>query len=138
MDGSKTRSWCLRRRGASNLARQGFVVFSYDMVGYNDTDQFPHGDRGPRLGGSRERARGREVPRERGGPGGIRIDEGRDASDPTGLEGSQRSEVEALDHGAAADDGKGERCGIRAVVPVGSPRHQATPSPRVEVHRRRG
>src|SRR5207302_6044867 len=37
-----------------NLARQGFVVFSYDMVGYNDTDQFPHGDRGPRLGGSRE------------------------------------------------------------------------------------
>ncbi len=23
-----------------NLARQGFVVFAYDMVGYNDTDQF--------------------------------------------------------------------------------------------------
>jgi dienelactone hydrolase len=37
-----------------NLARQGFVVFSYDMVGYNDTDQFPHGDSGPRLGGPRE------------------------------------------------------------------------------------
>jgi hypothetical protein len=25
-----------------NLARQGFVVFSYDMIGYNDTDQIPH------------------------------------------------------------------------------------------------
>lgn len=37
-----------------NLARQGFVVFSYDMVGYNDTDQFPHGDHGPQLGGPRE------------------------------------------------------------------------------------
>ena len=37
-----------------NLARQGFVVFSYDMVGYNDTDQFPHGDSGPHLGGPRE------------------------------------------------------------------------------------
>ena len=37
-----------------NLARQGFVVFSYDMVGYNDTDQFPHGDNGPHLGGPRE------------------------------------------------------------------------------------
>ena len=38
-----------------NLARQGFVVFSYDMVGYNDTNQFPHGDNnGPRLGGPRE------------------------------------------------------------------------------------
>jgi len=37
-----------------NLARQGYVVFSYDMVGYNDTDQFPHGDSGPHLGGPRE------------------------------------------------------------------------------------
>src|SRR6266568_8005172 len=37
-----------------NLARQGFVVFSYDMVGYNDTNQFPHGDNGPHLGGPRE------------------------------------------------------------------------------------
>jgi hypothetical protein len=37
-----------------NLARQGFVVFTYDMVGYNDTSQFPHGDKGPRLGGDRE------------------------------------------------------------------------------------
>jgi dienelactone hydrolase len=36
-----------------NLARQGFIVFSYDMVGYNDTAQFPHGDSGPRLGGAR-------------------------------------------------------------------------------------
>jgi dienelactone hydrolase len=25
-----------------NLARQGYVVFTYDMVGYNDTDQTPH------------------------------------------------------------------------------------------------
>src|SRR5690348_14404117 len=37
-----------------NLARQGYVVFSYDMVGYNDTNQFPHGDSGPHLGGPRE------------------------------------------------------------------------------------
>jgi dienelactone hydrolase len=37
-----------------NLARQGFVVFTYDMVGYNDTDQIPHGDRGPQMGGPRE------------------------------------------------------------------------------------
>jgi hypothetical protein len=27
---------------AANLASQGFVVFAYDMVGYNDTDQIPH------------------------------------------------------------------------------------------------
>jgi dienelactone hydrolase len=33
-----------------NLARQGFVVFMYDMVGYNDTNQFPHA----RIGGDRE------------------------------------------------------------------------------------
>jgi dienelactone hydrolase len=25
-----------------NLARQGFVVFTYDMIGYDDTDQIPH------------------------------------------------------------------------------------------------
>jgi dienelactone hydrolase len=25
-----------------NLARQGFVVFTYDMIGYNDTNQVPH------------------------------------------------------------------------------------------------
>jgi dienelactone hydrolase len=37
-----------------NLARQGFVVFTYDMVGYNDTNQFPHGDNGKGLGGRRE------------------------------------------------------------------------------------
>jgi dienelactone hydrolase len=33
-----------------NLARQGFVVFTYDMVGYNDTTELPHA----RLGGDRE------------------------------------------------------------------------------------
>jgi dienelactone hydrolase len=27
---------------AANLARQGFVVFTYDMVGYNDSFQVPH------------------------------------------------------------------------------------------------
>src|SRR5215831_5119374 len=32
-----------------NLARQGFVVFTYDMVGYNDTDQVPH-----EFGGARD------------------------------------------------------------------------------------
>jgi dienelactone hydrolase len=31
-----------------NLAKQGFVVFSYDMVGYNDTMQTPHDFGGPR------------------------------------------------------------------------------------------
>jgi dienelactone hydrolase len=30
-----------------NLARQGYVVFSYDMVGYNDTIQTPHAFGGP-------------------------------------------------------------------------------------------
>ncbi len=34
-------------RGIS-LARQGFVVFTYDMIGYNDTMQLPHGFEGPR------------------------------------------------------------------------------------------
>jgi len=29
-------------RLAANLARQGFVVFAYDMVGYNDTRLLPH------------------------------------------------------------------------------------------------
>ncbi|MBI3211000.1 MAG: acetylxylan esterase [Candidatus Solibacter usitatus] len=32
-----------------NLARQGYVVFAYDMVGYNDTKQTPHA-----FGGARE------------------------------------------------------------------------------------
>lgn len=32
-----------------NLARQGYVVFAYDMVGYNDTNQTPHV-----FGGQRE------------------------------------------------------------------------------------
>jgi dienelactone hydrolase len=31
-----------------NLARQGFVVFSYDMIGYSDTNQIPHDWGGPR------------------------------------------------------------------------------------------
>jgi hypothetical protein len=34
---------------AINLARQGFVVFTYDMVGYNDSRQLPH-----TFGGKRE------------------------------------------------------------------------------------
>jgi len=33
---------------AINLARQGFVVFTYDMVGYNDSQQVPHTFSGPR------------------------------------------------------------------------------------------
>jgi hypothetical protein len=33
---------------AINLARQGFVVFMYDMVGYNDSQQVPHTFSGPR------------------------------------------------------------------------------------------
>ena len=37
-----------------NMARMGLVVFSYDMVGYNDTNQFPHGDNPTALGGPRE------------------------------------------------------------------------------------
>ena len=32
---------------AINLARQGFVVFTYDMVGYNDSQQVPHTFGGP-------------------------------------------------------------------------------------------
>lgn len=27
---------------AMNLARQGYIVFTYDMIGYNDTNQLPH------------------------------------------------------------------------------------------------
>jgi hypothetical protein len=33
---------------AINLARQGFVVFMYDMIGYNDSQQVPHTFSGPR------------------------------------------------------------------------------------------
>jgi hypothetical protein len=34
---------------AINLARQGFVVFAYDMVGYNDSRQLPHESLGRRA-----------------------------------------------------------------------------------------
>lgn len=33
---------------AISLARQGYVAFAYDMVGWNDTMQVPHGFAGPR------------------------------------------------------------------------------------------
>ena len=33
---------------AINLAEQGFVVFTYDMIGYNDSRQLPHDFRGQR------------------------------------------------------------------------------------------
>jgi hypothetical protein len=33
---------------AINLARQGFIVFTYDMIGYNDSRQLPHTFGGPR------------------------------------------------------------------------------------------
>ena len=33
---------------AISLARQGYTVFAYDMVGWNDTRQAPHGFAGPR------------------------------------------------------------------------------------------
>ena len=35
---------------AVNLARQGYVVFAYDMIGYNDTRRLPHAT----WGGARE------------------------------------------------------------------------------------
>ena len=35
-------SVCSTPRLGGNLARLGFVVFAYDMVGYNDTRQLPH------------------------------------------------------------------------------------------------
>ena len=41
---------------AINLARQGFVVFTYDMVGYNDSRQLPHN-----FGGRRENLWGLSV-----------------------------------------------------------------------------
>ncbi|MCB9386111.1 MAG: acetylxylan esterase [Bryobacterales bacterium] len=34
---------------AINLARQGYVVFTYDMVGYNDTRQLPHATIGGKV-----------------------------------------------------------------------------------------
>ena len=33
---------------AINMARQGYVAFAYDMIGYNDTSQIPHAFGGPR------------------------------------------------------------------------------------------
>jgi dienelactone hydrolase len=36
------------QKRAANLALQGYVAFSYDMVGYNDTMQTPHDFGGPR------------------------------------------------------------------------------------------
>jgi dienelactone hydrolase len=36
------------QKRAANLALQGYVAFSYDMVGYNDTLQTPHDFGGPR------------------------------------------------------------------------------------------
>jgi hypothetical protein len=42
---------------AINLARQGFVVFTYDMVGYNDSRQLPHRT----FGGRREKLWGLTV-----------------------------------------------------------------------------
>lgn len=36
------------QKRAANLALQGYVAFSYDMVGYNDTIQTPHDFGGPR------------------------------------------------------------------------------------------
>ncbi len=35
------------RRGV-NMARMGYVMFGYDMIGYNDTVQIPHAATGPR------------------------------------------------------------------------------------------
>ncbi|HTM52203.1 MAG TPA: acetylxylan esterase [Bryobacteraceae bacterium] len=39
---------CSAPARAINLARQGYVVFAYDMVGYNDTMQTPHAFGNPR------------------------------------------------------------------------------------------
>jgi dienelactone hydrolase len=41
-----TETGSIPARGIS-LARQGYVVFAYDMVGYNDTNQTPHAFGGP-------------------------------------------------------------------------------------------
>ena len=50
---------------AINLARQGFVVFTYDMVGYDDSRQLPH-----TFGGKRESAVGPEPRR----PAAVELD----------------------------------------------------------------
>jgi hypothetical protein len=42
---------------AINLARQGFVVFTYDMIGYNDSQQLEHRT----FGGSREKLWGLSI-----------------------------------------------------------------------------
>ena len=46
--GSRTRPTGSIPARCINLARQGYVVFAYDMVGYNDTIQTPHAFGGPR------------------------------------------------------------------------------------------
>ncbi|MFB3882210.1 MAG: CocE/NonD family hydrolase [Armatimonadota bacterium] len=43
---------------SADLARQGYIVFSYDMVGYNDSKQLPH----LRVGGRREEMWGISLP----------------------------------------------------------------------------
>ena len=54
MGTGRTAGWRTRRSipcpgRAINLARQGFVVFTYDMIGYDDSRQLPH-----TFGGQRE------------------------------------------------------------------------------------
>ena len=50
---------------AINLARQGFVVFTYDMIGYDDSRQLPH-----TFGGKREALWGLSL----GRPAAVELD----------------------------------------------------------------